>query len=299
MQENGRWNNRIFPSDPPPRMGRRHKHHAFLTTVVVTLFISLAVGLWGYIQAEQMEIIKLKHPMPGIDRPVRLIVLSDWHLGIHPISVSKAQEIVKEVIFQKPDIVLMLGDYVDALVPNGVSIDQVRLAFEGLKAPGGVFAVFGNHDNWFGLPQLRTLFDELNFHLLENRSERVELPGATLMVAGVEDDTTGQPDVKRALNRVSTLAPTLLLSHDPVVFEEINPRPNLLTLAGHTHGGQIALPLIGPLTNMSRANNDWSYGWVKRGDSSLYITSGLGTSIFPIRLGTHSEMVVLTLTPAP
>ncbi|ABK44900.1 metallophosphoesterase [Magnetococcus marinus MC-1] len=296
MQDPSRW--RFFKRGwhLHRRTGKR-LHHAYLTYIGMTLLVVLAIGLWGYIQAEQIEIIKLRHPMPGLEKPVRVMLLSDWHLGIHPISVSRAQEIVTEVNFQKPDLIVMLGDYVDALTPYDLSIDQVRLALQGLQAPGGVFAVFGNHDGWYGRPKLRKLFKELNFTLLENSHASVALPGVSLMIVGVEDDRTGSPNLKRAFAGLSSTTPTLLLSHDPVVFTGAPDRANLLTLAGHTHGGQIALPFFGPLTNMSRASNRWSEGWVDKPNSRMYITTGLGTSILPIRLGTLAEMVILTLSP--
>jgi predicted MPP superfamily phosphohydrolase len=123
---------------------------------------------------------------------------------------------------------------------------------------------------------------------------RVDDDGAELWIAGISDLWTGHPDIAAALAKVSDDAPVIALTHNPDIFPDI-PARVALTLAGHTHGGQVVLPFIGRPFIHSPFGARYTHGLVVEGTRDLFVTTGIGTSIVPVRFGVPPEIAVLTL----
>ena len=134
----------------------------------------------------------------------------------------------------------------------------------------------------------------VGIHVLENEFVPIDFEGTSIYVAGIADARTRNPDVQGTLSRLPPGAPALVLAHDPARFADLPFGPYVM-LSGHTHGGQIQLPLVGPLVNMSEAPLAWTYGHVEHDNRQLYVTSGLGTSGVPIRLGIPPEIALLDI----
>ncbi len=232
---------------------------------------------------------------PRLDRPLRVAALSDIHVGSPHWGTGRVREAVARTNALQPDVVVLLGDYVITGVVGGTFVAPEVFApvLGGLRAPGGVYAVIGNHDGWLDTVRVRRALEAAGIVVLENDAR--PLPTRTdVWMAGLADAWTGTPEIQRTLRGVDPRAATLLLTHGPDVFPDV-PRTVALTLAGHTHGGQIAPPLLGPLIVPSRYGVRFAAGHIVEDGRQLFVTTGLGTSIIPARLGVPPEIVLLTL----
>jgi predicted MPP superfamily phosphohydrolase len=158
-----------------------------------------------------------------------------------------------------------------------------------LKAPQGVYAVLGNHDWWHDGQRTAKAMSAQGIRVLENAS--VRLPGHELWVVGIGDHSTGHSDPMRALAGVPPGAATLVMMHDPFSFATM-PRTRGLVVASHTHGGQISVPGYGALLVPGAAPREWAYGWIAHKNKRMYVTSGLGVSILPVRFNMRPEWVM-------
>jgi predicted MPP superfamily phosphohydrolase len=207
------------------------------------------------------------------------------------------------------DLVLIGGDLTERGVPAGRVRENVRL----LSGIAPVYMVFGNHDYDEDAESLAGLLREERVTLLRNESRVIERDGQAIRLAGVDDPSSGRDDVRAALYGAPGRARpgrrpscTILLAHDPLIVERMtaeDARMTDLILAGHTHGGQIVLPLVGPL---ARGHLRYLRGWRKpprhRTHARLFVSCGYGTSHLPLRLMAPAEAHLFTLrsgrTPA-
>ncbi|MBP2315221.1 metallophosphoesterase [Azospirillum soli] len=234
---------------------------------------------------------------PETHPPLRVAVLSDLHVGAPHVGLEKLREIVATTNAERPDLVLLLGDYViqDVLGGRYVPPEAIVDVLTGLKAPLGIVAVLGNHDWWDDGPKIAEMMSDIGIRVLENDAVRLDLGnGRGLWIGGLADDTTRRPDIPRTLARIDDGEPVLMLSHDPAPFAAMPERP-LLTLAGHTHGGQVYLPWIGALIVPGRAPRRWAYGHIVENGRHLMVTGGIGTSTLPIRFNMPPEILVLEI----
>jgi predicted MPP superfamily phosphohydrolase len=211
------------------------------------------------------------------------------------MTLPKLEAIVAKTNAAKPDVIVLLGDYVIQGVKGGrfVSPEESARVLAGLKAPLGVWAVLGNHDWWLDGERVQRALEGAGISVLEDEAKPLSGRGP-LWVAGLGDLWTRQADIAKALRRVPEKHPVLLLTHNPDVFPGV-PAGVSLTLAGHTHGGQVALPFLGRPIVPSRYKQRFAYGLIEEDDRLLFVTGGLGTSILPVRFRVPPEVVVLTL----
>lgn len=226
---------------------------------------------------------------------LKVAFFSDLHMGSPHIDRAYVDHLVSRINGENADLVLIGGD----LPINGVlggnwrPIEEIADALRPLRARLGVYAALGNHDWWNDGPHVRETLEAAGIRVLENQAVRLE--GAFWLV-GVGDAYTRHADLPKALERVPPREPSLLFMHDPAALLEIR-RPFGLALAGHLHGGQIQLPLIGPLLTAGKAPKTWARGWARVPQGDLFVSKGVGTSIVPFRLGAAPEYVVIELGP--
>jgi uncharacterized protein len=163
-----------------------------------------------------------------------------------------------------------------------------------LAAPAGVFAVLGNHDWWLDAERVRGALEAVGIPVLEDSSRRVAWHNCHFWVAGVSDLWEGRHDIRAALENVPEDGPTLLFTHNPDIFPDVPPRV-ALTIAAHTHGGQVYLPGIGRPVVPSRFGERYAVGHIIEDRRHLFVSSGVGTSIIPVRFLVPPEISVLTL----
>ena len=164
-----------------------------------------------------------------------------------------------------------------------------------LDAPLGRFAVLGNRDYTYGADQVAAALQHHAITVLNDEKRTLRHDGHDIDLVGLPDARELRPSGCALLTQLER--PTIVLAHDPFWFAHVPAGPHL-TLAGHTHGGQVRLPWIGAFTNASQAPLRWTLGHVVEGGRQLYVTSGIGTSGIPLRIGTPPGFAVIDVTAA-
>lgn len=241
----------------------------------------------------QVERIAVSHA--SISRPLTIAWLCDMHFGpfIHAGSVAAWVDATLDLA---PDLVLLGSDLVDQYAPEDLSplITHLRR----LRAPLGVYSVLGNHEYArFGRgPALESFMGELKDAGIVTLVDRGVPVRDDLYLAGVDAAGGGFGRIGRALAQRPPATACLVAAHKPDVLPHM-PADVELTLCGHTHGGQVRLPGIGPVLVDSRLSRDYSSGWY-RTPSLGYVSRGLGVGHLPLRIACPAELTVATLTPA-
>jgi uncharacterized protein len=274
--------------DPGVDAGRRR----FLQTSVGALAAAPFV-LSGYGAAYAGRTWEVKELTLPFGRPLRVVQLTDIHAGLF-MTRHDLKRYADQVIALQPDLFVLTGDY----ITNSVAfLPECLEQMARIDARYGTFATLGNHDHWYAKQgDMTALFRRYRIPLLRNEHRIIETAEGPFAVAGIDDLRAGQPDLQAALRGVAPGTPTILLSHRPEIFPEAAERGIALTLAGHYHGGQIKLNL--PTRTISFAHYRTSYpeGLYRLDDSSLYVSSGIGTSLTPIRLNARPEVTLLHLS---
>ena len=256
-----------------------------------------AGGAKGVSETLDLALEEITVPVAGLS-PVldgfRIVALSDFHfLPYTQIGFLKRAIGVANAL--KPDLVVLLGDFVDATVE---SIHELAPALATLDARHGVMAVLGNHDHRKGPGVVRDALAGQGIELLQNRG--ILLPGGHqgLYVAGT-DSLSGGFSLKEALQGNVFGATAVLLAHEPDVADYVSEHGAVaLQLSGHSHGGQVRCGGIERLL-LPRGGRKYAFGSYKVGNLFLHTSRGLGTTGLPLRLGSEPEVTLLTLRAAP
>jgi predicted MPP superfamily phosphohydrolase len=231
---------------------------------------------------------------------MRIAVLADLHVGSPFNGLDKLARIVELTLHTKPDLILLAGDYGIAGIIGGTKVSPEEIA-DGLRplvAPLGVFAVLGNHDWWTGAARIQRTFESVGIWVLEDSSVLVKKDGCAFQLAGLSDFWEGPRNYRAALENIPPGMPTIALTHNPDAFPEIS-RPVDLTIAAHTHGGQVYLPLLGRPIVPSKYGQRYAIGHIVENGRHLFVSSGLGTSIIPVRFLVPPEVSLLMIRAAP
>ena len=225
---------------------------------------------------------------------IKAIHFSDVHLGRY-YSISRLEKLVEKINREQPDIVLFTGDLFDK-ARFFTQFDETASILKELQAPLGKYAVWGNHDyGGGGVRVYEKVLTEAGFTVLKNQSVECELPGGGwLQVSGLDDLKFGKPDYS-ILTQGDDADFHIVLAHAPDMAERIAPFQPDLILSGHSHGGQIAIPFIGPVYTPPGADN-YKTGMHKLEDTLLYIENGVGTTGLPMRFGAFPGFTTLTIT---
>ncbi|UUX98477.1 metallophosphoesterase [Sphingomonas sp. J315] len=226
--------------------------------------------------------------------PLRVALLSDLHVAGPDMPPERLARIVTQVNALRPDLVLIAGDLVsDKRVSTHRYAETEAVApLGGLRARHGVVAVLGNHDHWRNTAGMRRALEANRVTVLSNSVTR----RAGLILAGADDDFTGRADPAALIRAVAPLTgPVVTLSHSPDIVPDLPERFGLV-LAGHTHCGQVALPLIGRPATMSRYGDRFACGLIREGARTIVVGAGLGTSVLPIRIGAPPDLWLIELT---
>jgi predicted MPP superfamily phosphohydrolase len=227
---------------------------------------------------------------------IRVAVLADLHVGSPFNGLEKLRRIRELTERARPDMVLLAGDFVIHGVVGGqfTSPELIAAELRSFTAPLGVWAVLGNHDWWFDAPRVRRSLESVRIPVLEDAAIPVGRASCHFWLAGISDYWEGRHDIARALAPVPASAPVIAFTHNPDIFPGIPPRVGL-TIAGHTHGGQVYVPLIGRPIVPSRYGQRYAFGHIVEGNRHLFVSSGLGTSILPVRFLVPPEISLITL----
>jgi len=249
-----------------------------------------------------------RHDVPIADLPAafagwRIVQMSDFHCG-HQVTSTYLREAVDLAQAQNGDVVVLTGDFIHKGFKH---IDRVAKVLGGLRAPSGVFAVLGNHDfsvrNALGFRRYRLLYRAVaealaaqGIHVMHNETKVLRRGSQHLYLTGVDDLWSRRCDLERAFTGLSPAVPRVVLAHNPCTIEHLGSQRCDLMLSGHTHGGQVNLPLVGRLA-LGPKGRRFAAGMYRIRKSYLYVNKGVGFG-FRMRFGVRPEVAVLTLQPA-
>jgi predicted MPP superfamily phosphohydrolase len=269
-------------------------------TLRVTRWLAVLIATWGFVvEPCRLVVRRAAVPVHGFSRPLRIVALADVHTGSPWNWTSNLRRVVARANAEGPDLVVLLGDYVIHGVLGGrfVPPEEIAPILGGLRARLGVVAVLGNHDGWLDAPRVERALESAGIPVLSNEARPLGDGEERFWVAGLADAWTSGASVTAALRDVPPEGPVLLLTHNPDVFPGVPDRVGL-TLAGHTHGGQVSLPFFGPPIVPSRFGQRYAAGLVEEDGRLLFVTTGIGTSIVPVRIGVPPEIAVLDTRPS-
>lgn len=274
------------------RRRRRWRQRAlWMLAALVAVFLA-----WGFVWepgrlVERDYALALPH-WPASCDGLRMDVVADIHTGSPRNGVDKLDRLVRRLSASDSDVVVMAGDFVilKVLLGRYVPPEVVAAHLRPLAARKRVYAVLGNHDWWKGGARVRRALESAGVVVLQNQAREVDLGGCRLWFAGIGDLWEGHPDVRGTLAQVRDGAPVVAVTHNPELFPRIPDRASL-TIAGHTHGGQVRLLPGRP----SMRGSHYLAGPIWQEGRLLFVTPGVGTSILPFRFRVPPEISRLTL----
>ncbi|MDA7026260.1 metallophosphoesterase [Bacillus sp. CLL-7-23] len=273
---------------------RRHFLKSLLGLFTTGLF---TLGYARFLEPRMLEtnVIPIQHRLiPKAFHQFRIVQFSDTHLS-HDFSVHQLLEIVDQVNKLNPDLIVFSGDLIDD-PPHFQNYEQAVLVLKKLHARCGKLAIYGNHDHGgYGTTIYQNLMAAAGFHVLRNDLIKLELSsGSVIEIASLDDFMLGKPNVEGVLSKLSKDIFSILLVHQPDAALVATDFPVNLQLSGHTHGGQVRLPLFGPLITPPYGKI-YTEGLYVRDGMQIYVNRGIGTTRLPLRFLSKPEITVLVL----
>jgi predicted MPP superfamily phosphohydrolase len=262
----------------------------------------LSLVAWGYLGTKRLVVRRLEIPFAGLPAGLdglRIVQLSDLHVGPHT-SRRHLARVAEAVRRAEPDLLAFTGDQVDDYARD---VEPFVAALGALSAPLGVLAIAGNHDIIAGWDAVRRGLERAGITVLVNESVALERGGSRFRVAGTGDPAgrgwgrgggaSAAPDLDRTLAGIPPGEFVLALAHNPALWPGLAERGVDLTLSGHTHYGQLAIPHLG--WSVASLFLEYAMGLYRRGRAVLYINPGTNFWGVPLRIGTPPEVTVVTV----
>ena len=221
----------------------------------------------------------------------RIVQISDLHMG-HWLNAERLNGVAELVNQQEPDLVVITGDFISYSLSQ--IAEEMTAGLRKISAVDGVAAVLGNHDHWFDPQGVRHVLQDAGVRELANDVMSLQRGTAVLNVAGVDDILVGANDLDKVLAIMPVHGPALLLAHEPDFADESAASGRFfLQLSGHSHGGQILLPGLGPFRG--KMFRKYPLGRYQVGDMVQYTNPGVGTHVLRLRINVPPEITVITL----
>lgn len=223
----------------------------------------------------------------GKNEELKVAFLTDFHTGSPMNGIKKLRKIVRISNNLKPDIILLGGDFVidGVLFGRYIPIEEIAKELSLLEAPMGVWSVIGNHDIYNNPTHIKNVLEASGINLLENQVKVFD----DFQIAGVSYDHNSKyrVGIEETFKQAKSDLFTIVLSHSPDLFPEI---PYGFAVTGHTHGGQVNLPIVGRSIVPSKYGEKYAYGYIKDDNKEMLVSSGLGNSLLPIRFRVRPEI---------
>lgn len=280
-------------------MPERRKRIIRIAVLAVFLLI-VSAGVWSFLIEPNRLIVRQQtiaiKSWPQEFSGLRIALISDIHAGGPFIDEKKLQQIVTTTNALNPDLIVLLGDYMSQNTwhAHEIAPEVIAANLKQLRAPLGVYGVLGNHDWWYNGEKVRRAFEAEGIRILEDDVVEVKWRQGSFWLVGLADMWTRPQHVDETIAKVPSGSAIIALTHNPDIFPKLSKTVPLL-LAGHTHGGQVRLPLIGTPVTPSDYGQRYAAGHIFENDHHLFVTSGIGTSILPLRFRVPPEIVILTL----
>ncbi|HYW70754.1 MAG TPA: metallophosphoesterase [Pyrinomonadaceae bacterium] len=272
----------------------------FRIGIVLILFFMSASAVWAFfiepdrlvVHSDAVSIDAWPPELSGL----RIAMIGDVHTDTHYINEAKLQRIVELTNQQHPDLIVLLGDYIQGgrHNPEHVEPEVTAKYFKNLKAPLGVYGVLGNHDWWYNGEKVRQAFESEGIPILEDDARELSWRGKPFWLVGLADFWTRPQHIAPTIAKVPEGSTIIALTHNPDIFPNLPPAVPLL-LAAHTHGGQVNFPLVGTPVVPSRFGSKYTSGHVFENNHHMYVTTGIGTSIMRVRFRVPPEIMILTV----
>jgi predicted MPP superfamily phosphohydrolase len=254
--------------------------------------LALGAGGWGvFIERHQIRLVHARISIPDLPKALaglRIGVLTDVHRSAF-LPGEDLDRAVSLLASARPDLIALLGDYVTW--KDRTYLQPCIDSLARLHAPHGVFAVSGNHDDEVDTPRA---LKKVGIDFLDDERTRLTIGGEVLEIAGLNFWTRKASDIAAVVR--GARGPVVLLAHDPRRINEAIALGVPLIVAGHTHGGQVVLPLVGAV---AARKFPIAAGILQRFNTTLYVSRGIGTVFVPYRLNCPPEVDVLTLENLP
>ena len=273
-------------------MSRPVRGPLIVLTLLLLLFVYITVVEPNWLEVTRHEAWFQTLP-PEFDGLV-IAHLSDLHIVQYGRREHRVLTLLSEA---KPGLIVITGDFLSK-GSNPATIQRFLRDLGPLRTPFGVWAVLGTHEHtdWAvkGEEARRQFFADTDTTLLVNDGGRIGRGLDTLTLIGVDDPYTGHDKLGEAMKGLQRTPFAILLTHSPEIFRKADLARFDLVLAGHTHGGQVRLPLIGSLW-LPEGSEEYEAGWFSGVNAKMYVSRGVGTSILPVRFLSRPEIALITL----
>lgn len=288
----------------------RHRKYLLLSAIgifiLASLFYSFVIEPGRLVVTEStIEIEKLDPALDGL----KIVAISDLHCGSNAVNAEKLRDLLALANGQNPDIVVLLGDFVSEYEGGTklrMPLDEMTQNIRGLKARYGVFAVMGNHDDWYDSELVKNAVQAAGYRILDDEIATLDINNTKLRLLGLRDHLrinswkAFSEQTRHLIDTDGGSGDIIVLEHSPDVLPmitgELSISPDTrLMLAGHTHGGQVWLPILGRPIIPSSYGQKYAYGHIRDQGLDMFVTSGVGTSILPFRFLVPPEIAVITL----
>ena len=266
-------------------------------SAVSALLLAYAIVVepnWIRVETVQITLADLPEAFDGY----RIALLSDFHCGgTWPGTLFRVKRAVQIANVRSPDLVLLAGDFT---YHGAQGLRECFSHIGCLESRDGILAVLGNHDHWDDAEAVRSQLKGAGIPELNDSNFRIFKNGSHIWIAGIDDLWTTEPSVKNAVDGIPPEDVTILLSHNPDIAEHRQTASVDIILSGHTHGGQVWLPLVGAPNVPSRHGEKYRSGLVHNANTQIYVTRGIGLINPPVRFLCPPEVTIVTLrTPHP
>ncbi|WP_338469977.1 metallophosphoesterase [Niallia sp. XMNu-256] len=288
-------------------MSDKISRRTFIRRTFGSLFAVATASAGGYYYAKEIETRLLKTNIHSIHHPMipigfdqfKIVQFSDTHLGFH-YKVEQLAKVVKEINKLDPDVVFFTGDLMDE--PNKYqNSDEIIPILSNIQTKYGKFAIYGNHDHGgYGTDIYKDIMVNSGFTLLQNNNQKIQLlDGSAIYIAGLDDAMLGKPDLEKTVAGIPKDSYKILLVHEPDLANLAVQYGLQLQLSGHSHGGQVKIPFVGPLITPPYSEQYYEGFYQVEGpnnDLTLYVNRGIGTTRLPFRFLSKPELTLFTLS---